>query len=35
MSADGDRDYLLGTHDPEQARLAWSRTVEFLRANLG
>jgi carboxymethylenebutenolidase len=26
---------LLGTHDPEQARLAWSRTVEFLRANLG
>jgi carboxymethylenebutenolidase len=26
---------LLGTHDPEQARLAWGRTVEFLRANLG
>ena len=23
---------LLGTHDPEQAKLAWSRTVEFLRS---
>ena len=26
---------LLGTHDPEQATLAWRRTVEFLHANLG
>ena len=25
---------LLGTYDPEQATLAWSRTVEFLRQNL-
>ncbi|HWG93303.1 MAG TPA: dienelactone hydrolase family protein [Mycobacteriales bacterium] len=25
----------LGTYDPEQAQLAWSRTVEFLRARLG
>jgi carboxymethylenebutenolidase len=24
----------LGTYDPEQARLAWSRTVDFLRARL-
>jgi len=24
----------LGTYDPEQAQLAWSRTVEFLRARL-
>ena len=25
---------LLGTYDPEQAQLAWSRTVEFLREHL-
>ena len=25
---------LLGTHDPEQAKLAWDRTVAFLRAHL-
>jgi carboxymethylenebutenolidase len=25
----------LGTYDPEQAALAWRRTLEFLRANLG
>ncbi|MDA8044787.1 MAG: dienelactone hydrolase family protein [Actinomycetota bacterium] len=25
---------LLGTHDPEQARLAWDRTVAFLRSHL-
>ena len=25
----------LGTHDPESAKLAWSRTVDFLRAKLG
>ena len=25
---------LIGTYDPEQARLAWSRTVEFLRQHL-
>jgi carboxymethylenebutenolidase len=26
---------LMGTYDPENAALAWSRTTEFLRANLG
>jgi carboxymethylenebutenolidase len=26
---------LIGTYDPEQARLAWSRTLEFLREHLG
>ena len=26
---------LLGTYDAEQAKLAWARTVEFLRAKLG
>ncbi|MHA6795193.1 dienelactone hydrolase family protein [Pseudonocardia bannensis] len=25
----------MGTYDPEQARLAWDRTLEFLRAHLG
>jgi carboxymethylenebutenolidase len=25
----------LGTYDPEQAQLAWGRTLEFLRAKLG
>ena len=25
---------LLGTHDAEQARIAWDRTVAFLRAHL-
>lgn len=25
----------LGTYDPEQARIAWNRTLEFLRAKLG
>ena len=24
----------LGTYDPDNAKLAWDRTVEFLRANL-
>ncbi|MBV9661908.1 MAG: dienelactone hydrolase family protein [Acidimicrobiales bacterium] len=26
---------LLGTHDPDQAKLAWDRTVAFLEENLG
>ncbi|HEX4862871.1 MAG TPA: dienelactone hydrolase family protein, partial [Acidimicrobiales bacterium] len=26
---------LLGTHDPEQARRAWERTISFLREHLG
>jgi carboxymethylenebutenolidase len=26
---------LLGTYDPEQAQIAWDRTVEFLRRELG
>jgi carboxymethylenebutenolidase len=26
---------LLGTYDAEQARIAWGRTVAFLRAHLG
>jgi len=25
---------LIGTYDPEQAKLAWTRTVEFLRQHL-
>lgn len=26
---------LMGTYDPESAKLAWSRTVDFLKQNLG
>lgn len=29
-----DKD-LLGTYDPESAKLAWQRTIEFLHTNLG
>jgi carboxymethylenebutenolidase len=25
----------LGTYDPESAKLAWQRTVEFLKSHLG
>jgi carboxymethylenebutenolidase len=30
-----NEDNALGTYDPEAARLAWERTVEFLRKHLG